>query len=222
MKTLVIASGGMDSSVLVYHLRKAGDDVAVVSFDYGQRHGARELAAARRLYAEELGMRHDIIRMTEIGALLSGDSALVTAEVEVPEGHYESESMKATVVPNRNMIMLAIARGIAGARKMNRVAYAAHAGDHAIYPDCRPDFFEALSKACSMADWSGVTLCAPFIAMSKADICGLGGELDVPFEETWSCYKGGELHCGKCGTCTERREAFVLSGVEDVTRYEEA
>jgi 7-cyano-7-deazaguanine synthase len=152
-----------------------------------------------------------------------GGSSQTDKSVPVPEGHYEEESMKQTVVPNRNMILLALAGAWAISTKSDAIAYAAHSGDHAIYPDCRPEFTEAMSDALRLCDWHEVKLMRPFLyptPMSKADIVKLGTSLGVPFELTWSCYKGGEKHCGKCGTCVERVEAFQLAGVEDPTEYE--
>ncbi len=214
---VVIISGGLDSTVLAHHLAEQGQ-VDLVSFDYGQRHG-RELEHARRT-AERLCARHDVIDLKAIGALLAaGGSSLLDRAVDVPLGHYEDESMKATVVPNRNMIMLAVAGGIAAARKAKAVAFGAHAGDHAIYPDCRQVFSSAMDVALRLADWNEVALVRPFVAMTKADIVRRGAWLNVPLVDTWSCYLGGEAHCGRCGTCVERREAFAVAGVVDPTRY---
>jgi len=137
----------------------------------------------------------------------------------VPAGHYTNETMKLTVVPNRNMIMLSVAIGWAVSGKADAVAYAAHAGDHTIYPDCRPAFIEAIRQAAALCDWHRVELLTPFVGKTKRDIVRLGAELDVPFGQTWSCYVGGEVHCGRCGTCVERREAFKSAGVDDPTVY---
>lgn len=215
---ICILSGGLDSTVLAHHLRAAGEDVDLLSFHYGQRH-AREIDAATRC-ANRLGLRHDIIDLRALGALLAvGGSSLISHDVAVPEGHYADDSMKATVVPNRNMIMLSIAGGVAIARKHGAVAYAAHAGDHAIYPDCRAVFAGAIDVALRLADWSEVALVRPFVALTKANIVERGAALNVPMGDTWSCYKGGDEHCGKCGTCVERREAFAIAGVVDSTDY---
>ncbi|MCB1120019.1 MAG: 7-cyano-7-deazaguanine synthase, partial [Verrucomicrobiae bacterium] len=140
----------------------------------------------------------------------------------VPHGHYEEENMKSTVVPNRNMILLSVATGWAVSLKADCVSYAAHAGDHAIYPDCREEFADALDKTMRLADWQEIYLNRPFVSWTKADIVRRGAELNVPFEKTWSCYEGGDQHCGRCGTCIERREAFHLAGVADPTEYSEA
>lgn len=183
--------------------------------DYGQRH-RRELEAARAI-CERVGVEYRLADLRSIAPLLAG-SALTDA-VAVPHGHYAEESMKATVVPNRNMILLSLAIGWAVSLKYDAVAYAAHAGDHTIYPDCRPEFVEAMDRAAGLCDWHRVRIERPFVHMTKADIVRRGAELGVPFELTWSCYEGGEVHCGKCGTCVERREAFERAGVADPTAY---
>ncbi len=215
--TVASFSGGLDSTVLLYHLRAAGHTVLALSVDYGQRHRV-ELDRAREL-AGRLGVEHRVADLTGITALLAG-SSLTSGDVDVPLGHYTDESMKATVVPNRNMILLAVTAAWAISRKAEHVAYAAHGGDHAIYPDCRPEFADTMAQAIAMADWHRVTLLRPFVAMTKADIVRRGAELGVPLERTWSCYQGRERHCGACGTCVERREAFTLAGVPDPTEYE--
>ena len=216
MKSIVVHSGGMDSSVLLYQLVQAGDEVKTISIDYGQRH-KKEIIQAKEM-AKSLGIDHQVADLTSITHLLSG-SALTSPDIEVPEGHYAEDNMKATVVPNRNMILLSVATGWAVSQKFDRVAYAAHSGDHAIYPDCRTEFADILGQAIEMADWQKVSLHRPFVDITKADIAAIGAKIGVPFEKTWSCYKGLDLHCGKCGTCVERREAFYLAGVEDPTEY---
>lgn len=214
-RTALIYSGGVDSTVLLAHLLAEGREVHCLSVDYGQRH-RRELEAARAICAH-YGVDH---RLADLRALapLFGSNAL-TGSVKVPEGHYEEESMKATVVPNRNMLLISVATAWAVSLRAESVAYGAHGGDHAIYPDCRPEFAEALDRAVRLADWHEVRLERPFVKMDKADIVRRGAELDVPFGLTWSCYVGGERHCGKCGTCVERKEAFRLAGVADPTDY---
>jgi len=216
VKSIVVHSGGMDSSVLLYQLVQAGDEVKTISIDYGQRH-KKEIIQAKEM-AKSLGIEHQVADLTSITHLLSG-SALTSPDIEVPEGHYAEDNMKATVVPNRNMILLSVATGWAVSQKFDRVAYAAHSGDHAIYPDCRTEFADILGQAIEMADWQKVSLYRPFVDITKADIDAIGAKIGVPFEKTWSCYKGLDLHCGKCGTCVERREAFHLAGVEDPTEY---
>ncbi|MBR9839178.1 MAG: 7-cyano-7-deazaguanine synthase QueC [Rhodobacteraceae bacterium] len=217
MKTLVICSGGLDSVSLAHIIADQQQLTRLVSFDYGQRH-RKELdfaaAAARRL-----NVPHHLIDMRGIGASLSGSA--LTDDIDVPDGHYAEETMRITVVPNRNAIMLAIGFGVAAANGDEAVATAVHGGDHFIYPDCRPAFtraFDAMQQA-ALDGYASVRLHTPFVERSKADIVRAGAAHGTPFAETWSCYKGGELHCGRCGTCVERREAFHLAGVEDPTAY---
>lgn len=215
-KIVLILSGGMDSTVLLYALLKRGYDVFALSVDYGQRH-RKELDAARAVCAQ-LGVPHEVADLTAIRHLIA-NSAL-TSDLAVPEGHYTDDSMKQTVVPNRNMIMLAVAIGYAVSVGAEAVAYGAHAGDHAIYPDCRPEFASAMETAALLANWERVELLRPFVRMTKTDIARAGWALGVPFDKTWSCYNGREFHCGKCGTCTERIEALALAGIPDPTIYE--
>jgi 7-cyano-7-deazaguanine synthase len=219
MKTIVICSGGLDSVTLAYKIAREHQLAGLVSFSYGQRH-KKELDYARTC-AELLSVPHSVIDISSVGAALTGSA--LTDDVDVPDGHYAEESMKITVVPNRNAIMLSIAYGIASAQKADMVAAAFHGGDHFIYPDCRPGFvkaFEAMQDR-ALEGISDIKLYAPFVNISKAEIVSEGAKLNVPFEETWSCYKGGEQHCGRCGTCVERREAFHLAGVNDPTIYED-
>lgn len=216
MRTVAIFSGGLDSTVMVEQLRQAGDELLLLSIDYGQRH-RKELEFARAT-AERMQLEWQLADLRALTPLLAG-SSLTSADVAVPHGHYAEASMKATVVPNRNMIMLAVAAGWALSRKCDRVAYGAHAGDHAIYPDCRPAFVEAMRGALGLADWERLELYCPFLSLTKADIVRAGARLAVDFAHTWSCYEGGAIHCGRCGTCVERREAFTLAGVADPTAY---
>lgn len=218
-KVVAIYSGGMDSTVLLYHLQSQGYDVRALSVDYAQRH-RKELEHARSI-SRTIGIPHEVADLRGVTHLLKG-SSLTDTGIDVPEGHYAEESMKATVVPNRNMIMLSVALGYAISLEAQFVAYGAHAGDHTIYPDCRPEFASAINTAALLADWHQVELLRPFIRMTKAEIAKRGAELNVPFELTWSCYKGGERHCGRCGTCVERAEAFNLAGLQDPTEYEDA
>ncbi|HET6884246.1 MAG TPA: 7-cyano-7-deazaguanine synthase QueC [Pirellulales bacterium] len=215
-KSVIVFSGGLDSTVLLHQLLAAGDEVLALSVDYGQRH-RRELQHAGEI-ASRLGVEWQIADLRAIAPLLAGSSQ-TTPGMAVPHGHYAEDSMKQTVVPNRNMIMIAVAAGWAISRGCQRVAYAAHTGDHTIYPDCRPEFADALGRAISLADWHTIELHCPFIGMTKADIVALGARLGVDFSATWSCYEGGDAHCGQCGTCFERREAFLLAGVSDPTTY---
>lgn len=218
MSSIILTfSGGIDSTILLWHLRERGDTVRCLSVNYGQRH-IRELTAAEEI-AKLAGCEHRIIDLSNLRPLLSGSSQ-TSDEVEVPEGHYAAESMKLTVVPNRNMILLAVAGAWAVSTKSEAVAYAAHAGDHAIYPDCREEFASVIGQVLELCDWHPIQLWRPFIRWSKADIVKEGERLNVPFGLTWSCYKGGSLHCGKCGTCTERQEAFTAADVADPTVYQ--
>jgi len=217
MKTVLVYSGGLDSTVLLYDLIHTEERVLALTVDYGQRH-RREVEHAKRICGR-LNVHHRLADLRAIRHLLAGSSQ-TSASVDVPEGHYTEESMKATVVPNRNMIMLAVAAGWATAEGCDRVAFAAHSGDHAIYPDCREPFVAAMGLALEMAGWHKVDVHAPYLALTKEEIVGRGVALGVPFAETWSCYKGGTRHCGKCGTCVERREAFGLYGMSDPTIYQ--
>ena len=217
---VAIVSGGLDSVTLAYYLHDRNYDLLLLGFDYGQRH-SRELEYSE-LCAARLGAKFKMIELQSVGRLLT--SALTDENIAVPDGHYAEQSMKATVVPNRNAIMLTIAYGIAVASGANVVATGVHGGDHFIYPDCRPDFINAfdLMQRYAVDGFAkrDLHLYTPFIAKKKEDIVSVGHVLGVPFYDTWSCYKGGERHCGTCGTCVERKEAFLLSGVLDPTEYE--
>lgn len=229
-RVVVVLSGGMDSAVLLAFYRSLGYETHAISFDYGQRHRVELDYACNSAH---LGASsHKVVNLSALKDLFPGSSQ-TDDSVPVPHGHYTAESMKKTVVPNRNMIMISIAAAHAIALKAETLAFGAHNGDHAIYPDCRPPFVLELAKALMLADWAPARLAAPFIAFTKAQICTLGHALGVDFKGTWSCYDpqrphtdlpyGGvsdELkHCGKCGTCVERREAFTLAGVVDPTDY---
>jgi 7-cyano-7-deazaguanine synthase len=219
VKTLVVCSGGLDSVTLAHKVAAEQTLTRLVSFDYGQRH-RKELASAQAC-AARLGVPHDIVDISSVGRLLTG-SALTSGEA-VPEGHYAEDTMRITVVPNRNAIMLAIAFGVAAAERAEAVAAAVHGGDHFIYPDCRPDFVESFEtmQRHALEGLASIALYTPFVRQSKADIVREGARLGVPFADTWSCYQGRERHCGRCGTCVERREAFHLAGVADPTQYED-
>lgn len=214
-RAVVLLSGGLDSAVLLAHLRSEGWETLALSCDYGQRH-RRELFSARSL-ASHYGIRHETADLRALAHLLT--SSLTTSEIAVPHGHYTAENMKSTVVPNRNMILAAVAAGWAISQKASAVAYAAHSGDHTIYPDCREEFAQALDQALRLCDWSEMRLLRPFTGTTKTDLVRLGSKLGVPFGLTWSCYEGGDKHCGRCGTCVERIEAFQLAGVPDPTSY---
>ena len=209
-KTVLILSGGMDSTTLLYFLLNRGHEVHALSFDYGQKHNKELLCAS--LSCQKLKVPHRIIPFTDDLKYLISNSALTDNTTQIPQGHYADENMKVTVVPNRNMIMLALAAGYAISIGAKNLAYAAHAGDHTIYPDCRPEFMLAMSTALCLCHFDdGITLLAPFMHINKNDICVIGTKLNVPFEDTWTCYVGGQEPCGKCGACVERAEAFAFA-----------
>lgn len=225
IKAICIISGGMDSTTLLHGIVKTnieGNQVFALSINYGQRHVKEIECAAEQ--CKILGVPHKVIDASVLLSLLGG-SSLTDDSIEVPEGHYAAENMKATVVPNRNMILLALAAGygisLAGEDDSVLLAYGAHAGDHEIYPDCRKDFVEAMKKALGLADWKQVNLYAPFLDLSKADIVSAGTALGVDFSKTWTCYVGKEKACGRCGTCVERLEAFDKAGEVDPLEYED-
>jgi 7-cyano-7-deazaguanine synthase len=223
--SVVLLSGGLDSSVLLYKMAQEGK-VYPITINYGQRH-QKEITAARNICEALSREALQRWKMLDLSSDLKGIlPSTLTGVGAIPEGHYEDESMKATVVPNRNMILLAIASGYAQGLGIKTVAYAAHAGDHAIYPDCRPVFIRALTEAIRLGTgWNeidGVHLIAPFQFFSKYQVVKEGVDLQVPLSKTWSCYQGREYHCGLCGTCRERIEAFVLAGIKDPTVYEKA
>lgn len=211
----IIVSGGMDSITMLYEYK---DSIALgISFDYGSNHNAKEIPLAE-LHCKRLGIEHITINL-EFMAKYFKSSLLEGAEA-IPEGHYADENMKSTVVPFRNGIMLAIATGLAESRNLTKVLMANHGGDHAIYPDCRPEFVEAIDKAAAAGTYVGVRIVTPYTSITKSDIARRGKALGIDYSETWSCYKGGEVHCGKCGTCVERIEALRDAGIEDNTVYE--
>ncbi len=216
MRTVVLLSGGMDSVVALYHARASHEIVAAISFHYGSKHNDREIPFAK-WHSDRLGIPHLVVPLAFIGELFESD--LLKKGGEIPKGHYEEQSMKKTVVPFRNGIMLSIAGGLAESKEANGLVIAAHAGDHAIYPDCREGFMRAMGDAIRLGTYAEVELLRPFISMTKADIARRGHELGVDFSKTWSCYVGGDTHCGECGTCVERREAFLLAGIADPTVY---
>ena len=216
MKVCVLLSGGMDSVTALYDALVHHKVTGCLSFDYGSKHNHREIPLAR-LHSERHGVPHHKIRLDFVNDLFASD--LLRSGGEIPEGHYAEENMKKTVVPFRNGIMLAVATGYAESVGAEGLVIAAHSGDHAIYPDCRETFMEAMARAMSEGTYAKVQLLRPFIGMDKAAIACRGGELGIDFAETWSCYKGGEVHCGVCGTCVERREAFLLAGLPDPTAY---
>lgn len=214
--SVIIVSGGLDSITLLYD--KAETIALAISFDYGQNHSKKELPYAE-YHCQKLGIPHITIPLTFMHQYFK--SSLLEGAEAIPEGHYEEENMKSTVVPFRNGIMLAIATGIAESHELKRVYIANHGGDHTIYPDCRPEFIDAMDKATSAGTFVDVRVEAPYTNISKADIVRRGAALGIDYAKTWSCYKGSEIHCGKCGTCVERKEAFADAGVNDPTEYEE-
>ncbi len=223
MKALVVCSGGLDSVTLAYKMANEGTLVSMLSFNYGQRH-VKELDFARQC-ADQLGVKHTVIDLSQVGTHLT--SALTPASEdhrEIPDGHYAESSMQATVVPNRNAIMMTIAYGLAASQQADTVAMAVHGGDHFIYADCRPDFMESFANMQKLAleGVADISLYTPFLHQDKADIVREGVKQQVPFAQTWSCYKGLDQHCGRCGTCVERREAFHLANTPDPTLYEDA
>jgi len=219
---VLIVSGGMDSATLAYQTVNHGGKPLLLTFDYGQKH-KKEIDYARIL-ADDLKAPHKVIDLSSVNQILQG-SALTDDSIEVPEGHYASDNMASTVVPNRNAIMLSVAYGAAVSLGCPTVGAAMHAGDHAVYPDCRPEFTQAFNEMERIATegfrHTNLFLWVPYIDISKAQIAEKGIELGIDYSRTWSCYKGGELHCGVCGTCVERREAFALIGADDPTRYAE-
>lgn len=214
--SIVLLSGGMDSVTALYHAREVGDVALGLSFDYGSKHNQREIACAA-WHCAAMGIKHQIVKLDFFTRLF--ESTLLQGGGEIPEGHYAEASMKQTVVPFRNGIMLAIAAGVAENAGSGKLVIAAHAGDHAIYPDCREEFMQGMEQAVREGTYARVEISRPFIHLDKAAIARRGAELGVDFSQTWSCYKGGDVHCGVCGTCVERREAFLLAGIADPTTY---
>jgi len=216
MKVISLLSGGMDSVTALYQATRDHEVAAALSFHYGSKHNDREIPLAKH-HCDLLGIPHLVIPLAFIGEHFASD--LLISGGDIPDGHYEELTMKQTVVPFRNGIMLAIATGLAESRGAEGLVIAAHAGDHAIYPDCREPFMQGMADAMVSGTYAQVRLLRPFIATDKAGIAALGHELGVDYAQTWSCYKGGEIHCGTCGTCVERREAFLMAGVPDPTEY---
>jgi len=213
--SILILSGGGDSTSLLYEYR---DRIALaVTFDYGSKHNAREIPFAR-LHAQRLGIEHLVIPLHFMAQYF--ESSLLQGGDDIPEGHYAADNMKSTVVPFRNGIMLSVAVGLAESRGLQYVMMANHSGDHTIYPDCRPEFVEAFDRTACAGTFNGVRLLSPYTHLTKGQIAARGARLGIDYSETWSCYKGGERHCGKCGTCVERREAFAEAGIADPTLYE--
>ena len=212
--SVIIVSGGMDSTVLLYEYQ---DRIALaVSFHYGSNHNDKEIPFAKK-HCEKLGIKHITIPLQFMKEYFH--SSLLEGADAIPEGNYDDENMKSTVVPFRNGIMLAIACGLAESRELTGVLIANHSGDHAIYPDCRSEFVESMGKAMAAGTYCNMELIAPYTNINKVEIAKRGNALGLDYAKTYSCYKGGEKHCGKCGTCVERKEAFELAGITDPTEY---
>lgn len=214
--SVLILSGGMDSTTLLYEQQQR--IALAVSFDYGSNHNAREIPFAH-LHCERLGIEHLVIPLSFMAQYF--ESSLLKGADAIPEGSYADSNMKSTVVPFRNGIMLSVAIGLAESRGLKHVMMANHGGDHTIYPDCRPEFVSAMSEAARTGTFPGITLICPYTNLTKDQIALRGHNMGIDYAETWSCYKGNELHCGKCGTCMERKEALQKAGIVDTTEYEE-
>ena len=213
--SVLILSGGVDSTTLLYDEQER--IALAISFDYGSKHNKREIPFAR-LHCQRLGIRHIVIPLDFMTRYFV--SSLLEGGEDIPEGHYADGNMKSTVVPFRNGIMLSVAVGLAESRNLKFVMMANHGGDHTIYPDCRPEFVEAFNAAAHAGTYVGVGLLSPYCNLTKGQIAIRGKELGIDYSETWSCYRGGDRHCGRCGTCRERREAMAEAGIDDKTLYE--
>lgn len=214
--SVIIVSGGMDSITLLYDKK---DEIALgISFDYGSNHNAKEIPLAE-MHCRRLGIKHITINLDFMHRYFK--SSLLEGAEAIPEGHYADDNMKSTVVPFRNGIMLSIAIGIAESNNLKKVLIANHGGDHTIYPDCRPEFIKAIDAAAYAGTFVNAHVKAPYTNITKGDIARIGKQLGLDYTETWSCYKGGDKHCGKCGTCVERKEALAEAGIKDATEYEE-
>ena len=216
-QAVIILSGGLDSTTLAYYLKDKGCELQAISFNYGQKH-SRELEYAKKT-TEKLGIKHTIFDMSFLGTSLN--SALTQDEQDIPEGHYEAENMRTTVVPNRNMMMATIAHAVGYSQGIKNIALGVHGGDHFVYPDCRNSFMQTLQRTLQESNEDlEIKILTPFIHLDKIDIVRLGLNLQVPYEDTWTCYKGKELACGKCGSCTERLESFEKCHSTDPLTYE--
>jgi 7-cyano-7-deazaguanine synthase len=215
-KVVVLCSGGMDSVTVLHWASKEHEVMGAISFNYGSKHNAREIPFAAE-HAAALGVKHEVVALDFIDRLFESD--LLKSGGDVPDGHYAAENMKSTVVPFRNAIMLSVATGWAESIGASALAIGAHTGDHTIYPDCRPEFVKAMGDAMRVGTYAGIELLCPFVDVTKGGIAAAGAKLGVDLSRTWSCYKGGELHCGTCGTCVERREACDDAGIPDLTVY---
>lgn len=217
---VVLLSGGLDSVSLLGYARGHAREAVAITFDYGQRHRC-EIASARTT-AGILSVPHVVCDISVACSKIFAGSALTSPSIAVPEGHYEDASMQATVVPNRNMVMLSMALAYAAGIDYDGVAIAAHAGDHAVYPDCRDEFMQAMDAAAGLCHYKPLQIFAPFVEFKKEQIVRIAMAVHAPVEYSWSCYNGRAEHCGKCGTCVERKEAFAEAGIPDPTQYEAA
>ncbi|MBA6233769.1 MULTISPECIES: 7-cyano-7-deazaguanine synthase QueC [unclassified Colwellia] len=215
-KVVVIYSGGMDSFTVLNRALHDGKEVFALTFDYGQRH-VKEIEYASTV-CQSLNVNHKVIDISSINQLLAGSS--LTDDIDIPQGHYEAESMKSTVVPNRNMILLSLAVGYAVSVGASQVYYGAHSGDHAIYPDCRPEFVMKMNEVCKIANYESVEIFSPYLTVTKSDILTDGLKMGLKYDNTWTCYNGREKACGQCGACQERLEAFSDNNMTDPLNYE--
>lgn len=215
-KAIVVYSGGMDSFTVLNKAIQDGLEVHAISFNYGQKH-SKELEVAASV-CKELCISHKVVDITAINSLMANSS--LTGDTEIPEGHYEDENMKSTVVPNRNMVLLSMAIAYAVSLEASKVYYGAHSGDHHIYPDCRPEFVEAMNAVSKIANYQSVEIVTPFLHSSKGEILKAGLDMQLDYGKTWTCYNGREKSCGKCGACYERLEAFAEQNTTDPLEYE--
>lgn len=217
-KAVVVYSGGMDSYTVLHKAIANGDEVYALSFNYGQKHN-KELVIAAQV-CRELKVPHKVVDITAINGLMAGSSLTTDSHEAIPEGDYENSNMKSTVVPNRNMVLLSMAIAYAVSLEAGKVYYGAHSGDHDIYPDCRPEFVEAMNAVSLIANYQAVEIVAPFLKNSKGDILAAGIEMNLDYGKTWTCYNGREKACGKCGSCLERLQSFSQHGLTDPISYE--
>jgi len=217
-KVVVIYSGGMDSFTVLHKAIEQGKDVYPLTFNYGQRH-SKEIEYAARV-CKELNVPHKVVDISAISQLMTGSSLTVDSDLDIPQGHYEEDSMKSTVVPNRNMVLLSMAIAYAVSIEANAVYYGAHSGDHAIYPDCRPEFVHKMNEVSQIANYEPVDIVSPYIANNKIEILADGLRMGLDYGKSWTCYNGREKACGVCGSCVERLEAFAENSLSDPLSYE--
>lgn len=215
-KVVVVYSGGMDSFTVLHNAIKSGADVFAISFNYGQKH-SKELVVAHEV-CQALNVSHKIVDISSINSLMAGSS--LTSDIDIPEGHYEDDNMKSTVVPNRNMVLLSMAIAYAVSLEASAVHYGAHSGDHHIYPDCRPEFVHAMNAVSLIANYQPVEVVTPYLNNTKGEILAAGLAMGLNYIDTWTCYNGREKACGKCGSCVERLEAFAEQNIQDPLSYE--